>query len=489
MTRLRRATALLALVPLSAFATPRTLAVGVGDCGNGELLTGLASFQTALEKRLGKSAIDGEQALAIVRPRAERSLEDIQRQVETARTLFYSGQSDRALDQLKQALTDLDRVSPHLEAWKTTRDALLVQALAYRSLNRQADAKDAFTRVLRVEPTATLDPTLYTPTIISTFEGLKRTLARSRHARLQVTSTPPGATVMLDGRDVGKTPLSLPLLPARYRVSLVSGPRASFSRTVTLPGESQVKVDLAFEGAVSLQAPACIEKGGAPEALKLAALVGADQVVVFLLDSARGDPSYFRGTLYSVPQGTRIREGGVTKKGAGSFDELVTFVVTGEKAPGVLTAEALQAPKPADVPKVEPVEPGPAPKAEVPAVLAHAPSSRPTVLGWSLVGGGAAVAALGVVVWVGGGAERAQLAARTASDGKLVPPSEPGHREALDLMPKVDFNRAFTFGFVGAGVGAALAGAGVLFFAPGSPVQATAALSPDGASVHVSGRW
>jgi hypothetical protein len=49
-----------------------------------------------------------------------------------------------------------------------------------------------------------------------------------------VTSTPRGAIVVLDAREVGKTPLTIKVPPGIHRITVVQSGYASITRTLTV---------------------------------------------------------------------------------------------------------------------------------------------------------------------------------------------------------------------------------------------------------------
>jgi hypothetical protein len=86
-----------------------------------------------------------------------------------------------------------------------------LQGVVLSSLNKKAEAAEAFRRVLRVEPAHALSTDEFTPSVISQFEGFRKELARQKKVVMQVQSAPPGAEVLVEGRVMGVTPLKLEL--------------------------------------------------------------------------------------------------------------------------------------------------------------------------------------------------------------------------------------------------------------------------------------
>ena len=90
-------------------------------------------------------------------------------------------------------------------------------------------------------------------------------IARTRAGRLRVVSTPPGASVLVDGKPRGVTPLDLAdVTPGRHDVALQSD-AGGVTRTVTVAANATVTIDEAiFSGFVTVYAPfeVTISEGG-----------------------------------------------------------------------------------------------------------------------------------------------------------------------------------------------------------------------------------
>src|SRR5688572_17827696 len=106
----------------------KTVVLTAGDCSDAALINSARDFRDAAKPLLSSDVIDDESVLDIVRPRPTRGLADLERQVESAKTLFYGGQNERALEQVQRALLELERAEPDSKPWPLTESALLLQA-------------------------------------------------------------------------------------------------------------------------------------------------------------------------------------------------------------------------------------------------------------------------------------------------------------------------------------------------------------------------
>jgi hypothetical protein len=474
----------------------RVLIVGAGDCREPVLTTGLKEFNDTARPQLKEGLFEPDEVLSIVRPRPARSVQDLQRQVDSARALLYGGQNERGLDVVKQAIAELELASPQANPWPVLSSALLVQSQLYKNLERTKEMNDAYRRVLRIDPGFMLDPDAYPPSTLQAFEATRKELTKAKKASLQVQSTPPGATIFVDGRELGKTPAKLALVPGFYRLTLLSGDGESFPRGVEVKKDESIQVDMGFEGAVALQPPLCVAAPDDDEALKLGAAVSADQVIVVRNVAGPGNPPYITAVLYDAT-GRRERNGGA---GPDHVKKLATFILTGKSSPEVRSGAA--EPPSSPTPPLEPVQaPAEAVKPDerlaaaerpgdtTPAVEQRTGPAPARIASYVALAAGVASVVVGIVVFAVGAADRGRLSALTLADGRLYPPGTPNWNEAMTLMPKVDASRTLAFTLLGAGVGVAAAGALGAWLLPGNATQVAVVPSGEGGAVTLSGRF
>lgn len=492
-----------------AEAARKVLIVGAGDCREPTLTTSVKQFHDEARLLLKTQLFDPDVVLDATRPRTQRSLQDVQRQVDSARTLLYGGENERGLELVGQALAELEKASPQVNPWPVTTAALLVQSQLYKNLDRTKDMNEAYRRVLRIDPGFTLDPDAYPPSTLQAFEAVRKEVTRTRKATLVVQSTPPGAAVIVDGKELGKTPFRRGLVPGSYRVWLMKDGRVSFPHSTEVKDvrhQKELQVDMGFESAVSQQPPLCVAANDDDEARKLGALMVADEVIVVRNAASTGNPPYVTAVLYDA-SGRQARNGGA---GSDAIGNLATFIVTGQEQAGVHkgtepppppSVVIVQGPEPktpaekvepnGDIPtkppvvkKSEPLPPPPSP----PSVTESGPSAG-RVVSYSLIAAGIAASVVGVVVYGMGSADRDRLVALTQGNGRLYEATSSSYWEAVLLMPKIDSNRTVAYTLIGAGAGAAVAGIlGVILF-PGQQTHVALFPTGQGGAVSVSGQF
>lgn len=477
----------IALLGASADAGIKTLAIAAGDCRSPELSSAMGQFHQALRDRITTDLYEPELVLDIIRPRPTKSLDDLQRQVESARTLHYSGQGERAVELTKQALADLERVSPLVAPWAVTTEALLVQALAYRGLNRKAEHLDSLRRIARIDPSLTLDPNFFTPSFIQSFEGVKKELTRGRRFTLQIQSQPSGAAVFVDGKRLGETPFRETLSTGDYQVELVNGSAVSFTRNVRLARDEQVVVDIAYEGALATELPLCMafesEADAKLGASKLAASIGAERTVVMRLVSKPAEPPYFRAIL--VQGADEERSGNVRR---GSLAELADFIITGKALPPLTVEPQRARPAGPTAQTLPPAETQPLPElSSAPLTTGVSSSAKPLgpwrVAGFIGLGLGAALGGVGAGIYASGSDDRQRVA--DVAGQKLADPSA-----TLGAAARAQNVRIVSFSLIGAGVGLGVAGALLALLAP-SPANPVISMLPleQGALFSLTAGW
>ncbi len=478
----------MAMLSTSALAGGRkTVVVAAGDCADPTLISGAKDFRGDASKLLGSQLMEPESVLDIVRPRPTRGVQDIERQVESAKSLFYGGQGDRALELVERALTELERASPEARPWLVTQNALVLQALVQKNLEHPREMNDAFRRIVRLDPNFKLDPDAHPPSAIAALDAVKKELSRARKAPLLVrVDAGPAATVYVDGLALGATPLKLELPPGTYRISLTAPGMLSFPHRVELPRDSKLNVDLAFEGSLGLQAPLCLATEDNGAAIKLAQLVAAESVIILRNTARRGAPPFLSGSVFDLSTGQLERGGSVAPDLLGV---LATFLITGREQPGLQPNGPRAEGKPVDPVKLEPPPPAPTVDPRQPTFDVATGTSAGRVTSFALLGVGGAAVLIGAIAYSTGDLDRTRLIGITRADGKLPLYELPVGKEALERMRAVDTNRALSFSLIGGGVGAILAGLlGVVLF-PSGTTGVSVSAQANGASIGVHGQF
>lgn len=355
-----------ALLPALVLAAPRDATIAAGDCRDPDLIGVTRDLVRVLGTRPSEQVVPLEEISQKLAPTSTRSVEELKRQLDGATMQFYTGRYGTAERQFQEASAQIGRLPPGKQQVELLTQLNLVYSLLLSQTGRQEQGDELQRQILRLQPDYRMDPDYFSPLTRRRFERLRAQLAKGKRERLILKSLPEGAEVSLDGKSVGKTPLTLELPPGVYGLRLSRDGALSFPHTVDLHSTQALVVDMAFEGSVHAQRIPCLEHPANEEdrlskAARLGNLVGADQAVVVRLGQRGGGPTWLTATLVGLPAGEEIREGSLKledpNQPAKGLEDLVTFLLTGQPA-GNVVAGPVRGPRmarrPSDAPGAQP---------------------------------------------------------------------------------------------------------------------------------------
>lgn len=127
--------------------------------------------------------------------------------VEQGQRLFNQGDFEAALRVLDAAATEGGDAA-------TLEKVHLLRAQCLAARQDFGKAEEAFALALDANPETTLDPSKVDPTVVKLLESVRARLTGS----VQVNSTPPGATLFLDGKAAGVAPQTLAVPAGKHRL-------------------------------------------------------------------------------------------------------------------------------------------------------------------------------------------------------------------------------------------------------------------------------
>jgi hypothetical protein len=417
--------ALVLTVTLSGAARAETLGVLAvsdppGPSGQLMILTGeLRAALAALEPGVLSAAQLRERMAG--RP-APSTLVELDRAYAGALAAHAAGEFEAGVRTLRAVIEDIERLPDSTEAFGQWTRAMLRLSRSEQEMGRRVEAQLLLERLLRAAPDLHPDPRWFPPSFMALVDEARERLRALGRRRLTVESHPE-ASVFIEGRQVGSTPLVLDVAPGRYRVSGVRGGVAAPAVIVDLTAEDRaVRLDLAIFEALRPDAGPGLALAPPERALGLvtaASRLGLDRAVVTTL-ARDGETVYLAATVHDTRRGRAEREARLRLVGGsppeGGLGALAAFLLHGE--PSVLIST------PAGLSLV--LRPPPPNPLAPPLPVQAPPSARGSkAYGWAAFGTGlATVAASGVTLALGASASSRYADARAMRDasGRLQSP-------------------------------------------------------------------
>lgn len=167
--------------------------------------------------------------------------------LEQGQKLFNQGDFDGALKMLDAAA--IDGGDP-----ATLEKVQLLRAQCLAARQDFARAEEAFALALDANPETTLDPTRVDPTVVRILESVRARLTGS----LVIGSNPPGARLVMDGKEVGLAPQTIAAPAGKHKLEAQwgDGPLQSLELQVRPRRETRVEW---VQGATSGPGPGVLE--------------------------------------------------------------------------------------------------------------------------------------------------------------------------------------------------------------------------------------
>jgi len=321
--------------------SPRVAVVGLGACGEPAGAISARAFRALLAPRLGASLQTEVETAAPLGGLATRTLADVQHALSDARAAFYRNKLSSAASTLEALVRDVTRLPPSDARWAVEREVWTLLAQVRSKTSRPA-AEEALRHVFRVEPDFHPDVSLYPPSFRAIADKVRKLQAHAPSSRLDVAISPASTDVYVDGRRLGRAPVTLRLPAGTYRIEADFG-RRSLPRSVQVPDPPQlappVELGAEVEGALFPDGGPCAEPGRdhAAALARLGTLLVVDRLLAISSEGAADRRSL---VLHEVDgTGTEITEGRAhLSPGAPETEALASLAelaASGRAPPGV----------------------------------------------------------------------------------------------------------------------------------------------------------
>jgi hypothetical protein len=164
----------------------------------------------------------------------EEAIERFRAKVREGRSAYDTIKIQRAIKVLGEARELGSLVGPELTEPDLLTQMHLYTGLSWLATGKAEQAAAEFRQAVTMGDELKLDPRKFPPDVVSAFEKSKRELRSGRPAQVEFLSKPAGASVFLDGRRLGVTPLKdHPVYPGYHFVRMELEGHAAW--TLNLP--------------------------------------------------------------------------------------------------------------------------------------------------------------------------------------------------------------------------------------------------------------
>ena len=235
----------------------RMLPAQTGEKSAQFLKTELRGSEGVKLVRLKRSA----DAASVVNPTPARDQSQLNRASQSAAeasAALDNGDFTLAITKFHEAI-DLEKAQHPYVAFTDLRQQFIGLAVASFQLGEEDEGIRYLEAAARIDPTQRLDAKKLPPIFVRTFDDVLRQLGEQPRASLTVDCSVPSSKVLLDGRELGVTPLSrtdllsgthyLQIIPPQgttvwaQPVDLISGQQAKVSAKIDLIGGALAEID------------------------------------------------------------------------------------------------------------------------------------------------------------------------------------------------------------------------------------------------------
>lgn len=182
-------------------------------------------LRRVLAEQSGLQALDLENKLQAHLPAKARRMQEQARQaLVAAKRAYQAMEFEQVVRQASKARLAFEKMSGYLAPLERYRESILFIAVGHAMLGEKGPATRAFIDLLVLNPQLSLEKSSFAGFVKTLFAETKQGMSALPRGSIAVKSTPPGASLYLDGKLRGVTPQSLDGLIAGRHVVMVSLP-------------------------------------------------------------------------------------------------------------------------------------------------------------------------------------------------------------------------------------------------------------------------
>jgi tetratricopeptide (TPR) repeat protein len=261
----------------------------------------LDRFRELLDARPGIRMVPRRELETLFKEPAERATEPLAQRarehLQKGREFSEQLKPKQAIEEFKEALRILRAIFASLDSLSDLEEAHLQLGMTHQALGKDRRAAREYRMVLLLDPERKLDDTMVNPVVVESFNRARERLLTSMTGSISLLSKPPGARVVMNGKPVGYTPITIPgVYPGEHYFIMEQDGYKTWSGVLRVkPGELEKKEVFLSEGKrirwVRLRDRIGQAGGGqsaAQDVEKFANAVGADWLLLAVISHLGG---------------------------------------------------------------------------------------------------------------------------------------------------------------------------------------------------------
>ncbi len=214
-----------------------------------------ASIESALDQREDLDLLDLGEALAARPPAAleaarEQALGEMRQGVQLLNAQHYA----EAVSVFSKAVSIHRNYAAWINHFPEHEDALAYLAAAYVLSGHEGHGREIYRDLLIIRPRYTIDPNRFPASLQEIVSSVRKEIQNQQQSTLEVTTSPPGARVMLSGLDRGVTPVRIDqLAPGRHLLRLEQYGAVPHGKMVEVPAAEERTYSVTMEATPDFQ--------------------------------------------------------------------------------------------------------------------------------------------------------------------------------------------------------------------------------------------
>lgn len=156
---------------------------------------------------------------------------------------------EKAIKPLKDAIQILEKNILYLEDMSILTDAYLALSVAYFGTGMEDEGEAYIRKCIRLDPYKEINPQQYPPLYLRIYDGIRKQIFQMPRGMIKVTTNPSGATIFVDGKQVGTTPALLKeALKGEHYLRIERGGEPSVYKVVNVVPNQTVEINIDFSG-------------------------------------------------------------------------------------------------------------------------------------------------------------------------------------------------------------------------------------------------